>query len=61
MLAGYGDISCDLPPLLTQALISHIIALFKNAGDCVEGSEADAQFKQLYKSFILPNLLFCPI
>ena len=60
-VAGYGDISCDLPPLLTQALISHIIALFKNAGDCVEGSEADAQFKQLYKSFILPNLLFCPI
>jgi uncharacterized phiE125 gp8 family phage protein len=60
-VAGYGDDSCDLPPLLTQALISHIIALFKNAGDCVEGSEADAQFKQLYKSFILPNLLFCPI
>lgn len=59
-VAGYGDDSCDLPPLLTQALISHIIALFKNAGDCVEGTEGDAQFKQLYNTFILPNLLVCP-
>lgn len=60
-VAGYGDDSCDLPALLSQALISHIVALFKNAGDCLDGDGSSAQYKQLYTSFIMPNLLVCPI
>jgi uncharacterized phiE125 gp8 family phage protein len=59
-VSGYGDDSCDIPPLLRQALISHIIALFKNAGDCVD-NQSQAQYKSLYYSFILSNLLVCPI
>jgi uncharacterized phiE125 gp8 family phage protein len=60
-VAGYGDDSCYIPALLRQALISHIVALFKNAGDCIDSDSSKAQYKQLYNAFILPNLLVCPI
>lgn len=57
-VAGYGDDSCDIPSLLKEALISHIVSLFKNKGDCGDDSSM-SQYKSLYNTFILPNLLIC--
>lgn len=54
--AGYGTKECDIPVVLQQAMLSHLTALYENAGDCADSNQN--QFKYLYAPFIISSNLF---
>lgn len=57
-VSGYGASASDVPQAIKQALISMVVALYENAGDCAESSDGQiAQFKYLFSGYIIPQKL----
>lgn len=57
-VSGYGASASDVPQAIKQALISMVVALYENAGDCAESSNGQmAQFKYLFSGYIIPQKL----
>lgn len=58
-VSGYGTTAENVPQAIRSALISMVVALYENAGDCAEGGEgSEAQFKKLLYTFIIAQKLF---
>lgn len=54
-IAGYGATADTVPQGLKQAMLSYIVYLFENAGDCAE----QGQFENLFANYkIAENVLF---